>query len=673
MPKSKAVIRATDAIYPEVRDRFGVRMPKERRKRFQNIATNHTSDHDNLRTKVGGNRISPNTWRLQAATLALWSDWAETRLPAVDEGMRREPLLTPRMPLPNRIDVGEQSHKEDDRTDAGIFVNRVNEVLAVVNGDADSTKRRYTQCFQTIKSHIKRMEIFFRNNIPAWQDMSSKDQLAYWTEIDTFVADLRATFPDWSSRRKSHDPIGHYEVKLLLDAIDAMILEGKLIALREKVALLCMHSHGIRISSAAAQVTYARWQWSDTHRDKGSPPAEGLRVGSVKMEILTKNGVAFIGGFIQYTFLKDAYNKPGSRTILIDAKYKDYPVLCHLDDSKVPATTDMIGRTLKKAAIKAGLPAFRIDNHGFRRGFATQAEDVFGRQRAQRLLVHGDGSHITETSYLGNDLSRYDPGAMWTGEGPAVKPVSHLASARLNIPVFPSLTTEGLDSVLEKDKLYQELVNQLMSAKTNDAVESFRKHIKNRRRQIKASIEREIHKQIFQDLPSAVKEWSSVTTPGALAAITAAPRTADLPGLDASAAELGSSEPDDDSIQGAVADPLASLFGYLEPLVRGMQELKRARTPDSDNNENATFRCVRCSFVGVAKKALDRHFRTHHNNGLQVCRWDGCQHATRINNIRAHEDTCPKNLSRKTWNCPTCPKTYLSSSGLKRHKCKLVA
>ncbi|KAJ3147449.1 hypothetical protein HDU86_008000 [Geranomyces michiganensis] len=204
---------------------------------------------------------------------------------------------------------------------------------------------------------------------------------------------------------------------------------------------------------------------------------------------------------------------------------------------------------------------------------------------------------------------------MWTGEGPAVKPVSHLAAARLKIPVFPSLTTEGLDSVLEKDKLYQELVNQFMSAKTNDAVESFRKHIKNGRRQIKAPIEREIHKQIFQDLPSAVKEWSSVTTPGALAAITAAPRTADLPGLDASAAELGSSQPADDSIQSAVADPLASLFGYLEPLVRGMQELKRARTPDSDNNENATFRFL--PLLGLVRQDL-KEFGINELGGAQA-------------------------------------------------------
>ncbi|KAJ3017465.1 hypothetical protein HKX48_003534, partial [Thoreauomyces humboldtii] len=217
----------------------------------------------------------------------------------------------------------------------------------------------------------------------------------------------------------------------------------------------------------------------------------------------------------------------GTRSIKIEQRFHMLPVLCQVEPhdqtkfvSDVPAKTTVIGRVIQDAALAAGLPKYRIDNHGFRRGFAVQAEDTFGRQRTQRLLVHGDGSHVTAEHYLGSDLSMYDTGAMWTGEGDRIHTIDQLASVRLTIPELPVLTKGGLDEIL--DEIYVYLKASLTGDSCPD-IDRTKRLMKNRRRQVKHSTEREIHRPIFLDLLACVKEWASLMTPGSLEKITATP------------------------------------------------------------------------------------------------------------------------------------------------------
>ncbi|KAJ3150172.1 hypothetical protein HDU89_003260 [Geranomyces variabilis] len=223
----------TRVMDADVQRRFGVAIPRNRNKRFApkdgepDLAA-RKKENQEMRDRIAGNRISPNTLRLQWDTMMKYRDWAEYNLPdvAVDSYLPTvdelsdwiiamfDELPSPRgaQSIARENDDRENDGRENDLDSPGdgvaIPTERVQEMLDVVDGRQakDSRDRRWVQCYQTIKAHLKRIEIWIRR-LPAFKDKSKDDQLAYWQTMDAFFADPRATYPRWCDSRKSRDSI----------------------------------------------------------------------------------------------------------------------------------------------------------------------------------------------------------------------------------------------------------------------------------------------------------------------------------------------------------------------------------------------------------------------------------------------------------------------------------
>ncbi|KAJ3174466.1 hypothetical protein HDU87_007158 [Geranomyces variabilis] len=79
----------TRVMDADVQRRFGVMIPKNRNKRFApkdgdpDLAARKKANQE-TRDRIAGNRISPNTLRMQWDTMMKYRDWAEYNLPDVE-------------------------------------------------------------------------------------------------------------------------------------------------------------------------------------------------------------------------------------------------------------------------------------------------------------------------------------------------------------------------------------------------------------------------------------------------------------------------------------------------------------------------------------------------------------------------------------------------------------
>ncbi|KAJ3170997.1 hypothetical protein HDU88_008031 [Geranomyces variabilis] len=239
----------TRVMDADVQCRFGVVIPKNRNKRFApkdgepDLAARKKAKQER-RDRIAGNCISPNTLRLQWDTMMKHRDWAEynlpdvevdSYLPTVDELSDWSLAMFDELPSPRGAqsialenDDRETADRENDLASPGdgvaIPTERMQQMLDVFDGRQakDSRDRRWLQCYQTVKAHLKRIEIWI-GTLPAFKAKSKDDQLAYWQTMDAFFADLRATYPRWCDGRKSRDYIGHDEAKIIITELDGML------------------------------------------------------------------------------------------------------------------------------------------------------------------------------------------------------------------------------------------------------------------------------------------------------------------------------------------------------------------------------------------------------------------------------------------------------------------